>query len=135
MDDPPHEGYSDRFHGKFPGKMKQEKRLKKFEEEMKLRHCDQADTPLNTMKARYAAQRERRPSSLCQPFLYAPHRPSPVPRPQPRTRPRQAAHSTLTRGIHKRASARLAAAFTGIERRGTPLCVRRAVSDSGGSCL
>ena len=31
--------------------MKQEKRLKKFEEEMKLRHCDATDTPLNTMKA------------------------------------------------------------------------------------
>ncbi len=44
--------YARRFHGKFPGKMKQEKRLKKFEEEMKLRHCDATDTPLNTMKAR-----------------------------------------------------------------------------------
>jgi len=44
--------------------MKQEKRLKKFEEEMRMRHTDADDTPMNTLKNLY--QHQERTS---QPFI------------------------------------------------------------------
>ena len=48
---------SHRFHGKMPGKMKQEKRLKRIEEERKREAMASGDTPLN-MTARFQARQE-----------------------------------------------------------------------------
>ncbi|KAJ3217251.1 hypothetical protein HDU67_008273 [Dinochytrium kinnereticum] len=42
---------SHKFHGKYSGKMKTEKRLKKKEEELKLKQMMSTDTPLNTVSA------------------------------------------------------------------------------------
>ena len=40
---------SHRFHGKGSGKMKQEKRMKKLQEEETMKHMSSTDTPLNTV--------------------------------------------------------------------------------------
>ena len=40
---------SHRFHGKGSGKMKQEKRMKKFAEEDAMKYMNSTDTPLNTV--------------------------------------------------------------------------------------
>jgi len=47
---------SHRFHGKTPGKMKMEKRMKKYEEEQKLKAMSSVDTPLMTVQAMQAKQ-------------------------------------------------------------------------------
>jgi len=47
---------SHRFHGKTPGKMKMEKRMKKYEEEQKLKAMSSIDTPLMTVQAMQAKQ-------------------------------------------------------------------------------
>ncbi|CAN6465455.1 unnamed protein product [Victoria cruziana] len=41
---------SHKFHGKCPGKMKQEKRMKQYEEELKLKQMKASDTPLLSME-------------------------------------------------------------------------------------
>jgi U4/U6.U5 tri-snRNP-associated protein 1 len=41
---------SHKFHGKGPGKMKQEKRQKQFQEELKLKQMNAGDTPLMAME-------------------------------------------------------------------------------------
>ncbi|KAF3772761.1 SART-1 family protein [Nymphaea thermarum] len=41
---------SHKFHGKGPGKMKQEKRMKQYEEELKLKQMKASDTPLLSME-------------------------------------------------------------------------------------
>ena len=41
---------SHRFHGKGPGKMKQEKRMKQYQEELKLKQMNTGDTPLTSME-------------------------------------------------------------------------------------
>lgn len=47
---------SHKFHGKGPGKMKQEKRMKQYEEEMKLKQMTSGDTPLLSMEKMRDAQ-------------------------------------------------------------------------------
>ncbi|KAH7416147.1 hypothetical protein KP509_14G077700 [Ceratopteris richardii] len=47
---------SHKFHGKGPGKMKQEKRMKQYEEEMKLKQMSSGDTPLMSMEKMRDAQ-------------------------------------------------------------------------------
>jgi len=47
---------SHRFHGKIPGKMKMEKRMKKYEEEQKLKAMSNNDTPLMTVQAMQTKQ-------------------------------------------------------------------------------
>eukprot|EP00250_Pteridium_aquilinum_P002657 c12881_g1_i1 orf=124-2781(-) len=47
---------SHKFHGKGPGKMKQEKRMKQYEEEMKLKQMTSGDTPLLSMEKMREAQ-------------------------------------------------------------------------------
>ncbi|KAJ3693561.1 hypothetical protein LUZ60_009041 [Juncus effusus] len=47
---------SHKFHGKGPGKMKQEKRLKKFQEELKAKQMPDSDTPLLSMEKMREAQ-------------------------------------------------------------------------------
>jgi U4/U6.U5 tri-snRNP-associated protein 1 len=42
---------SHKFHGKAPGKNKQEKRLKQIQEEMRRRNMSSTDTPLMTVQA------------------------------------------------------------------------------------
>lgn len=39
-----------KFHGKGPGKTKQEKRLKQFQEELKMKRMAAGDTPLKAME-------------------------------------------------------------------------------------
>lgn len=41
---------SHKFHGKGPGKMKQEKKQKQFQEELKLKQMNAGDTPLKSME-------------------------------------------------------------------------------------
>lgn len=50
---------SHRFHGKGSGKMKQEKRMKKFAEEDAMRHMNSTDTPLNTVAMMREKQRSQ----------------------------------------------------------------------------
>lgn len=47
---------SHKFHGKGPGKMKQEKKMKQYEEEMKLKQMSSGDTPLLSMEKMREAQ-------------------------------------------------------------------------------
>eukprot|EP00899_Mesostigma_viride_P029144 jgi/Mesvir1/9414/Mv01517-RA.1 len=47
---------SHRFHGKFPGKLKQEKRLKQFAEELRLKKAVPSDTPLGVVEKLKDAQ-------------------------------------------------------------------------------
>lgn len=47
---------SHKFHGKGPGKMKQEKRQKQFQEELKLKQMNAGDTPLMSMEKIREAQ-------------------------------------------------------------------------------
>lgn len=47
---------SHKFHGKGPGKTKQEKRMKQYEEEMKLKQMNSGDTPLLSMEKMREAQ-------------------------------------------------------------------------------
>jgi U4/U6.U5 tri-snRNP-associated protein 1 len=47
---------SHKFHGKGPGKMKQEKKMKQYEEEMKLKQMSAGDTPLLSMEKMREAQ-------------------------------------------------------------------------------
>lgn len=47
---------SHKFHGKGPGKMKQEKRQKQFQEELKLKQMNAGDTPLMAMEKIREAQ-------------------------------------------------------------------------------
>lgn len=49
---------SHKFHGKMPGKLKTEKRLKKLDEEKKLRQMSSTDTPLGTVSALQEKTRE-----------------------------------------------------------------------------
>ncbi|KAJ4763508.1 U4/U6.U5 tri-snRNP-associated protein 1 [Rhynchospora pubera] len=47
---------SHKFHGKGPGKMKQEKRMKKFHEDLKTKQMRDSDTPLQSMEKMREAQ-------------------------------------------------------------------------------
>lgn len=47
---------SHKFHGKGPGKMKQEKRMKKFYEDLKTKQMRDSDTPLHSMEKMREAQ-------------------------------------------------------------------------------
>ncbi len=47
---------SHKFHGKGPGKTKQEKRQKQFQEELKLKQMNSGDTPLMSMQKMREAQ-------------------------------------------------------------------------------
>lgn len=47
---------SHKFHGKGPGKMKQEKRMKKFQEDLKTKQMKASDTPLLAMEKMREAQ-------------------------------------------------------------------------------
>lgn len=51
---------SHKFHGKGPGKMKQEKRQKQFQEELKLKQMNAGDTPLMAMEKIRDAQAQLR---------------------------------------------------------------------------
>ncbi|ERM99245.1 SART-1 family protein DOT2 [Amborella trichopoda] len=51
---------SHKFHGKGPGKMKQEKRMKQFMEELKLKQMKASDTPLLSMEKMREAQAKTR---------------------------------------------------------------------------
>lgn len=55
---------SHKFHGKGPGKMKQEKRQKQFQEELKLKQMNAGDTPLMAMEKIRDAQ-----AKLAAPYL------------------------------------------------------------------
>ena len=55
---------SHKFHGKTSGKNKTDKRLKKLEQESKIRQMASTDTPLNTLKLLQEKQK-----SLKTPFL------------------------------------------------------------------
>merc|ERR1712054_385418 len=55
---------SHRFHGKMPGKNKQEKRMRQYREELKMKAMKATDTPLQTAEAFRAAQRRSQ-----QPFV------------------------------------------------------------------
>lgn len=48
------------FHGKGPGKRKQEKRMKQFEKEQKLKQMNSSDTPLQSMERVRDAQAQLR---------------------------------------------------------------------------
>ncbi|CAN6564783.1 unnamed protein product [Malus baccata var. baccata] len=48
------------FHGKGPGKRKQEKRMKQFEKEQKLKQMSSSDTPLQSMETVMEAQAQLR---------------------------------------------------------------------------
>lgn len=53
---------SHKFHGKGPGKMKQEKRQKKYHDELKTKHMKSSDTPLLAAeKMREAQSRNQTP--------------------------------------------------------------------------
>ena len=53
---------SHKFHGKGPGKMKQEKRQKRYEDELKTKHMKSSDTPLLAAeKMREAQSRNQTP--------------------------------------------------------------------------
>jgi U4/U6.U5 tri-snRNP-associated protein 1 len=53
---------SHKFHGKGPGKMKQEKRMKQFYEELKLKQMKSSDTPsLSVERMREAQARMKTP--------------------------------------------------------------------------
>jgi U4/U6.U5 tri-snRNP-associated protein 1 len=47
---------SHKFHGKGPGKMKQEKKQKQFQEELRLKQMNSGDTPLLSMQKMREAQ-------------------------------------------------------------------------------
>jgi U4/U6.U5 tri-snRNP-associated protein 1 len=47
---------SHKFHGKGPGKMKLEKRMKKFHEDLKTKQMRDSDTPLHSMEKMREAQ-------------------------------------------------------------------------------
>lgn len=47
---------SHKFHGKGPGKMKQEKRMKQWQEELRLKQMNSGDTPLMSMEKMREAQ-------------------------------------------------------------------------------
>jgi len=47
---------SHKFHGKTPGKMKQEKRLKQFQEDLKAKQSSASDAPLVSMERMREAQ-------------------------------------------------------------------------------
>ena len=49
---------SHKFHGKAPGKNKQEKRLKRYEEDVRQMHMSATDTPLNSVAALKKAQKK-----------------------------------------------------------------------------
>lgn len=52
------------FHGKGPGKRKQQKRMKQFEKEQKLKQTSSSDTPLQSMERVREAQ-----AQLLKPYL------------------------------------------------------------------
>jgi len=47
---------SHKFHGKGPGKMKQEKRMKQYQEDLKAKQMNASDTPLASMERMREAQ-------------------------------------------------------------------------------
>lgn len=47
---------SHKFHGKGPGKMKQEKRMKQYQEELKLKQMKNSDTPTESVERMREAQ-------------------------------------------------------------------------------
>lgn len=47
---------SHKFHGKGPGKMKQEKRMKQYQEELKLKQMKNSDTPSQSVERMREAQ-------------------------------------------------------------------------------
>ncbi|KAJ7538223.1 hypothetical protein O6H91_11G038800 [Diphasiastrum complanatum] len=51
---------SHKFHGKGPGKMKQEKKMKQYQEELKLKQMNSGDTPLMSMEKMREAQAKMR---------------------------------------------------------------------------
>ena len=53
---------SHKFHGKGPGKMKQEKRMKQYQEELKLKQMKNSDTPsLSVERMREAQMQSKTP--------------------------------------------------------------------------
>lgn len=47
---------SHKFHGKEPGKMKKEKRMRQYQEEMKVKQMNNADTPSHSVERMREAQ-------------------------------------------------------------------------------